>query len=333
VAALDRFQRPLRDLRISITDRCNFRCVYCMPKEVFGRDYEFLPRTDLLTFEEIERLARAFVANGVRKLRITGGEPLVRRNVEGLIELLAAIDDLDLTLTTNGALLAGKAQALKDAGLKRVTVSLDSLDDATFRAMNDVDFPVARVLEGIDAASEVGLPVKVNVVVKRGLNDGDVLALARHFRGTGHTLRFIEYMDVGHTNGWRMDDVVPAAEIVSTIGAAFPVEAVEPAYRGEVARRWRYVDGGGEIGIIASVTQPFCGDCTRARLSADGKLYTCLFAVRGHDLRALVRSGAEDPTLVDAIASVWRVREDRYSELRSAATEPLEKVEMSYIGG
>jgi cyclic pyranopterin phosphate synthase len=323
----------LRDLRISITDRCNFRCVYCMPKEVFGRDYEFLPRTDLLTFEEIERLARAFVANGVRKLRITGGEPLVRRNVEGLIELLAAIDDLDLTLTTNGALLAGKAQALKDAGLKRVTVSLDSLDDATFRAMNDVDFPVARVLEGIDAASEVGLPVKVNVVVKRGLNDGDVLALARHFRGTGHTLRFIEYMDVGHTNGWRMDDVVPAAEIVSTIGAAFPVEAVEPAYRGEVARRWRYVDGGGEIGIIASVTQPFCGDCTRARLSADGKLYTCLFAVRGHDLRALVRSGAEDPTLVDAIASVWRVREDRYSELRSAATEPLEKVEMSYIGG
>jgi cyclic pyranopterin phosphate synthase len=333
VAALDRFQRPLRDLRISITDRCNFRCVYCMPKEVFGRDYEFLPRADLLTFEEIERLARAFVTNGVRKLRITGGEPLVRRNVEGLISLLAGIDDLDLTLTTNGALLAGKAQALKDAGLKRVTVSLDSLDDATFRAMNDVDFPVARVLEGIDAASEVGLPVKVNVVVKRGLNDGDVLGLARHFRGTGHTLRFIEYMDVGHTNGWRMDDVVPAAEIVRSIDAAFPVEAVEPAYRGEVARRWRYVDGAGEIGVIASVTQPFCGDCTRARLSADGKLYTCLFAVRGQDLRALVRSDADDASLVDAIASVWRVREDRYSELRSAATAPLEKVEMSYIGG
>jgi len=333
VAALDRFQRPLRDLRISITDRCNFRCVYCMPKEVFGRDYEFLPRTDLLTFEEIERLARAFVANGVRKLRITGGEPLVRRDVEGLIALLAGIDDLDLTLTTNGAVLAAKAQALKDAGLKRITVSLDSLDDATFRAMNDVDFPVARVLEGIDAASEVGLPVKVNVVVKRGLNDGDVLGLARHFRGTGHTLRFIEYMDVGHTNGWRMDDVVPAAEIVRTIDAEFPVEAIEPAYRGEVARRWRYVDGAGEIGVIASVTQPFCGDCTRARLSADGKLYTCLFAVRGHDLRALVRSDADDTSLVDAIASVWRVREDRYSELRSAATEPLEKVEMSYIGG
>jgi cyclic pyranopterin phosphate synthase len=304
-----------------------------MPKEVFGRDYEFLPRTDLLTFEEIERLARAFVANGVRKLRITGGEPLVRRDVEGLISLLAAIDDLDLTLTTNGALLAGKAQALKDAGLKRVTVSLDSLDDTTFRAMNDVDFPVARVLEGIAAASEVGLPVKVNVVVKRGLNDGDVLDLARHFRGTGHTLRFIEYMDVGHTNGWRMDDVVPAAEIVRTIDSAFPLEAVEPAYRGEVARRWRYVDGVGEVGVIASVTQPFCGDCTRARISADGKLYTCLFAVRGHDLRALVRGDADDASLVDAIASVWRVREDRYSELRSAPTEPLEKVEMSYIGG
>jgi cyclic pyranopterin phosphate synthase len=333
VDVVDRFKRPLRDLRISITDRCNFRCVYCMPKEVFGRDYQFLPRSDLLTFEEIERLARAFVANGVRKLRITGGEPLVRRNVEGLIALLAGIDDLDLTLTTNGALLAGKAQALKDAGLKRVTVSLDSLDDATFRAMNDVDFPVSQVLDGIAAASAVGMPVKVNVVVKRGLNDGDVLDLARYFRGTGHILRFIEFMDVGHTNGWRMDDVVPAAEIVRTIDAVFPVKAVEPAYRGEVARRWRYVDGAGEIGVIASVTQPFCGDCTRARLSADGKLYTCLFAVRGHDLRALVRSDADDARLVQAIASVWRVRTDRYSELRSAATGQLEKVEMSYIGG
>jgi GTP 3',8-cyclase len=330
---VDRFRRPLHDLRISITDRCNFRCVYCMPKEVFGRDYQFLPRTDLLTFEEIERLARAFVANGVRKLRITGGEPLVRRNVEGLIALLAAIDDLDLTLTTNGALLPAKAQALNEAGLKRVTVSLDSLDDATFRAMNDVDFPVSRVLDGIDAAAAAGLPVKVNVVVKRGLNDGDVLDLARHFRGTGHTLRFIEYMDVGHTNGWRMDDVVPAAEIVRTIDAAFPVEAVEPAYRGEVARRWRYLDGAGEIGVIGSVTQPFCGDCTRARISADGRLYTCLFAVRGHDLRALVRSDADDAAVREAIASLWRVRDDRYSELRSAATEPLEKIEMSYIGG
>jgi GTP 3',8-cyclase len=333
VEIVDRFRRPLHDLRISITDRCNFRCVYCMPKEVFGRDYQFLPRTDLLTFEEIERLARAFVVNGVRKLRITGGEPLVRRNVEGLIALLAAIDDLDLTLTTNGALLSAKAQALRDAGLKRVTVSLDSLDDTTFRAMNDVDFPVSRVLDGIDAAAAAGLPVKVNVVVKRGLNEGDVLDLARHFRGTGHTLRFIEYMDVGHTNGWRMDDVVPAAEIVRTIDAAFPVEAVEPAYRGEVARRWRYVDGAGEIGVIGSVTQPFCGDCTRARISADGKLYTCLFAVRGHDLRALVRSDVDDEALIDTLASLWRVRDDRYSELRSAATEPLDKIEMSYIGG
>jgi len=333
VAALDQFQRPLRDLRISITDRCNFRCVYCMPKEVFGRDYEFLPRTDLLTFEEIERLARAFVANGVRKLRITGGEPLVRRDVEGLIALLAGIDDLDLTLTTNGALLAAKAQALKDAGLKRVTVSLDSLDDATFRAMNDVDFPVARVLEGIDAASEVGVPVKVNVVVKRGLNDGDVLGLARHFRGTGHTLRFIEYMDVGHTNGWRMDDVVPAAEIVRTIDAEFPVEAIEPAYRGEVARRWRYVDGAGEIGVVASVTQPFCGGCSRARLSAEGRLYTCLFAARGHDLRAPLRLGASDDELTEQLRALWTRRTDRYSELRTAETASLPKVEMSYIGG
>jgi cyclic pyranopterin phosphate synthase len=331
--ATDRLGRPLRDLRVSITDRCNFRCVYCMPKEVFGRDYQFLPRTDLLSFEEIERLARAFVANGVRKIRITGGEPLVRRNVERLVELLAAIDHLDLTLTTNGALLPGKAQALKDAGLRRITVSLDSLDDATFRAMNDVDFPVARVLEGIDAAAAAGLPVKVNVVVKRGLNDDGVLPLARYFHGSGHTLRFIEYMDVGHTNGWRMDDVVPAAEIVRMIGAELPLEPVEPAYRGEVARRWRYIDDGGELGVIASVTQPFCGDCTRARVSADGKLYTCLFAVRGHDLRALVRSEADDGRIADEIASLWRVREDRYSELRSAATRDPQRVEMSYIGG
>jgi cyclic pyranopterin phosphate synthase len=331
--ATDRLGRPLRDLRVSITDRCNFRCVYCMPKEVFGRDYQFLPRTDLLSFEEIERLARAFVANGVRKIRITGGEPLVRRNVERLVELLAAIDQLDLTLTTNGALLPGKAQALKNAGLRRITVSLDSLDDPTFRAMNDVDFPVARVLEGIDAAAAAGLPVKVNVVVKRGLNDDGVLPLARYFHGSGHALRFIEYMDVGHTNGWRMDDVVPAAEIVRMIDAELPLEPVEPAYRGEVARRWRYVDGGGEIGVIASVTQPFCGDCTRARISADGKLYTCLFAVRGDDLRALVRSEADDARIADAIASLWRVREDRYSELRSAATRDPQRVEMSYIGG
>jgi len=329
----DRFGRPLRDLRISITDRCNFRCVYCMPKEVFGRDYQFLPRADLLTFEEIERLARAFVANGVEKIRITGGEPLVRRDVESLIARLAEIDALDLTLTTNGALLAAKAEALRKAGLRRVTVSLDSLDDDAFRAMNDVDFPVQRVLDGIDAAAGAGLPVKVNVVLKRGVNDDGILDLARYFRGTGHVLRFIEYMDVGHTNGWRMDDVVPAAEVVSTIDARFPLEPVEPAYRGEVARRWRYVDGAGEIGVIASVTQPFCGDCTRARLSAEGKLYTCLFAVRGHDLRAVVRDGASDDELESAIGAVWSRRTDRYSELRTDATAALPKIEMSYIGG
>ena len=304
-----------------------------MPKDVFGRDYEFLPRAQLLTFEEIERLARAFVANGVRKIRITGGEPLVRREVERLVELLAAIDDLDLTLTTNGALLADKAQALAEAGLTRITVSLDSLDDATFRAMNDMDFPVERVLDGIDAAAAAGLPVKVNAVVKRGLNDDGILELARYFRGTPHVLRFIEYMDVGHTNGWRMDDVVPAAEIVDTVAAGFPLEPIEPAYLGEVARRWRYADGAGEVGVIASVTQPFCGDCTRARLSADGQLYTCLFAVRGRDLRALVRSDADDEALVEAIADVWNARTDRYSELRSAKTGDLPKIEMSYIGG
>jgi len=329
----DRLGRPLRDLRISITDRCNFRCVYCMPKEVFGRDYEFLPRSDLLSFEEITRLARAFAENGVEKIRITGGEPLVRRDVERLVERLAAIHGLDLTLTTNGALLAAKAVALRDAGLRRVTVSLDSLDDATFRAMNDVDFPVARVLEGIEAAAAAGLPVKVNVVLKRGLNDGGILELARYFRGSGHVLRFIEYMDVGHTNGWRMDDVVPAAEVMRTIDAEFPLEAVAPSYRGEVARRWRYADGAGEIGVIASVTEPFCGDCTRARLSADGKLYTCLFAVRGHDLRAVVRRDATDADLREAISAVWSRRTDRYSELRTAATVALPKVEMSYIGG
>ncbi len=329
----DRLGRPLRDLRISITDRCNFRCVYCMPKEVFGRDYEFLPRSDLLSFEEITRLARAFAANGVEKIRITGGEPLVRRDVERLVDRLAAIEGLDLTLTTNGSLLAAKAGALHDAGLRRVTVSLDSLDDATFRAMNDVDFPVTRVLEGIEAAAAAGLPVKVNVVLKRGVNDDGIVELARYFRGTGHVLRFIEYMDVGHTNGWRMDDVVPAAEVVRTIGAEFPLEPVEPAYRGEVARRWRYADGAGEIGAIASVTEPFCGDCTRARLSADGKLYTCLFAVRGHDLRALVRSNATDLDLREAISAVWSRRTDRYSELRTAETVALPKVEMSYIGG
>jgi GTP 3',8-cyclase len=329
----DTFGRPLRDLRISVTDRCNFRCVYCMPKEVFGRDYEFLGRSELLTFEELERIARVFVAGGVEKIRITGGEPLVRRDLPVLIEKLAALGVPDLTLTTNGSLLARLADSLARAGLTRVTVSLDSLDDDVFRAMNDVDFPVSRVLEGIDAAAAAGLPVKVNVVVKRGLNDGSILELARHFKAVGHTLRFIEYMDVGHTNGWRLDDVVSAAEIVAAIDAELPIEPVDPSYRGEVAQRYRYRDGAGEIGVIASVTQPFCGDCTRARLSADGRLYTCLFAVRGHDLRGLLRGGASDGELAEAIAGVWSHRDDRYSELRTAETADLPKVEMSFIGG
>jgi GTP 3',8-cyclase len=330
----DTLGRPLHDLRISVTDRCNFRCVYCMPKEVFGRDYRFLDRRELLTFEEIERLARSFVRRGVRKIRLTGGEPLLRRDLERLVEKLAAIDALDLTLTTNGSLLAQKARALADAGLTRVTVSLDSLDDETFRRMNDVDFPVDRVLEGIDAAAAVGLgPVKVNVVVKRGVNEEDVLPLAHHFKGTGHVVRFIEYMDVGHSNGWRLDDVVSAGEMLRAVDAELPLEPVEPAYRGEVARRYRYADGSGEVGFIASVTQPFCRDCTRARLSAEGRLYTCLFAVRGHDLRAFLRRGVSDEQLDEEIARVWRGRTDRYSELRSAETADLAKIEMSYIGG
>jgi cyclic pyranopterin phosphate synthase len=331
---VDTMGRRLRDLRVSVTDRCNFRCVYCMPKEVFGREHAFLPRVELLTFEEIERLARVFADLGVEKIRVTGGEPLVRRDLEVLVGKLAGVPGLDLALTTNGALLARKAQALRDAGLRRITVSLDSLDDEVFRAMNDVDVPVERVLAGIDAALAAGLePVKVNVVVKRGLNEDGIVPLAKAFRGTGVVLRFIEYMDVGHTNGWRLDDVVPAAEIVATIAGAFPLEPVAASYRGEVANRYRYADGAGEIGVIASVTQPFCGDCTRARLSADGKLYTCLFAVRGHDLRALLRGGASDADLAETVAGVWRARKDRYSELRSAATPDPARVEMSYIGG
>jgi cyclic pyranopterin phosphate synthase len=328
----DTFGRPLRDLRISVTDRCNFRCVYCMPKEVYGRDHRFLERRELLSFEEIARVAQIFVASGVEKIRITGGEPLVRRDLERLIAQLAPLG-ADLTLTTNGSLLPQKAQLLADAGLRRITVSLDSLDDKVFRALNDVDFPVQRVLEGIEAAAAAGLPVKVNAVIKRGENDHQIVALAAFFREHGHTLRFIEYMDVGHTNGWRLDDVVPAAEIVARLDEAFGLEPVEPAYRGEVARRWRYRDGSGEVGVIASVTQPFCGDCTRARLSAEGKLFTCLFAVRGHDLRALIRSGASDEELETALQGVWSARGDRYSELRSAATSDLPRVEMSYIGG
>jgi GTP 3',8-cyclase len=326
--------RALRDLRISVTDRCNFRCVYCMPKDAFGRDYPFLPHAELLTFEEIARLARAFKAHGIEKIRLTGGEPLLRRNVERLVELLAGIGGLELTLTTNGSLLARKARALKDAGLDRVTVSLDSLDDATFRAMNDVDFPVARVLEGIDAASAAGLaPVKINMVVKRGMNDAEILPMARHFRGSGHVLRFIEFMDVGATNGWRMDDVVPAAEVIRRIDAEHPLASLGANYAGEVALRWQYRDGGGEIGVIASVTQAFCRDCTRARLSTEGKLYTCLFANEGYDFKSLLRGGASDAQVAAAIAAVWGQRADRYSEIRTDATAAAPKIEMSYIGG
>jgi cyclic pyranopterin phosphate synthase len=335
LVVVDTLGRPMRDLRISVTDRCNFRCVYCMPKEVFGIDHPFLPRAEILDFEEIERIVRAAVGLGVRKVRLTGGEPLVRRGLETLIEMLAAIDGIeDLTLTTNASLLAAKAPLLADAGLERVTVSLDALDDETFMRMNDVGFPVARVLDGIEAARSVGLgPIKVNAVIRRGLNEHAVLDLAEHFRGTDTTVRFIEYMDVGHTNGWRLDDVVPAAEIVARIGARWPLEPVEAAYRGEVASRWRYRDGAGEIGVITSVTQPFCGDCTRARLSADGQLYTCLFATAGHDLRAVVRSGASDAALADALRAIWTGRDDRYSELRTLETVDLPKVEMSFIGG
>jgi GTP 3',8-cyclase len=330
---LDRLQRPLRDLRISVTDRCNFRCTYCMPKEVYGSSYRFLPRSELLTFEEIERLARLFAAEGVKKVRLTGGEPLLRRDVEKLVAMLAGIPGLDLTMTTNGALLPRKASALAAADLSRITVSLDSLDDAVFRTLNDVDFPVDRVLTGIEAAAAAGLPVKVNMVVKRGVNEDSIVPMARFFHGSGHTLRFIEYMDVGHTNGWRLDDVVPAREIVESIDAEMPLEPVGQNYPGEVARRYRYRDGSGEIGVIASVTEPFCGACTRARLSAEGRLFTCLFATEGFDVRALLRDGAADADLADALSRVWRTRADRYSEIRSAETLDLPKVEMSYIGG
>jgi cyclic pyranopterin phosphate synthase len=330
----DRLGRPLRDLRISVTDRCNFRCVYCMPKEVFGSDYQFLERKEILTFEEIARVAGIFRGLGAEKVRLTGGEPLVRRNLEQLIGQLARIPGLDLTLTTNGSLLERKAEALKKAGLKRITVSLDALDDPTFKRMNDVDFPVAKVLAGIEAAATAGLtPVKVNMVVKRGENESGILPMARHFRGTGHILRFIEYMDVGHTNGWRMDDVVTAREIVAMISREMPLEPADPNYKGEVAERWRYKDGSGEIGVIASVTQAFCRDCTRIRLSTEGKLYTCLFATTGHDLRGLLRGGATNSEIRDAVAAIWTKRTDRYSEIRTSQTAKLEKIEMSYIGG
>ncbi|HXD11686.1 MAG TPA: GTP 3',8-cyclase MoaA [Anaerolineales bacterium] len=330
----DTLNRPLRDLRISVTDRCNFRCVYCMPKEIFGPDYQYLSRDQVLTFEEITRLAHIFVGHGVRKIRLTGGEPLVRKDLHRLVKMLADIPNLDLTLTTNGALLPRQARALKDAGLKRVTVSLDSLDNEIFKTMNDVDFPVEKVLEGMEAAAAVGLePIKVNMVVKRGLNESSILPMARYFREKGYILRFIEYMDVGHSNGWRMDDVVPAREIVKIIDAEMPLEPVDPNYRGEVAERWRYKDGSGEIGVVASVTQAFCSTCNRARLSAEGKLYTCLFGIKGHDFKSLIRSGATDSEISDMLTRVWGKRTDRYSELRSENTIALPKVEMSHIGG
>ena len=353
----DSLGRPLHDLRISVTDRCNFRCSYCMPKEVFDKDYPYLPHSDLLTFEEITRIARQFVAHGVRKIRLTGGEPLLRKNIEILVAQLAALltgegQPLDLTLTTNGSLLARKAQALKAAGLQRVTVSLDGLDDTVFRAMNDVDFPVTQVLQGIEAAQRAGLgPIKVNMVVKRGTNDHEILPMARHFRGTGIVLRFIEYMDVGATNGWRMNEVLPSAEVVGRIAAELPLVRLAAAAPGETAQRWGYADehgrhdpAAGEFGVISSVTQAFCGDCNRARLSTEGRLYLCLFATQGHDLRSLVRginadsaTAASDERLASAIGHIWQGRTDRYSELRSTMAPDLagsgRRVEMSYIGG
>jgi cyclic pyranopterin phosphate synthase len=336
---LDRLGRRLHDLRISVTDRCNFRCTYCMPREIYGRDFAFLPRSEVLSFEEIERLARIFVAEGVEKLRVTGGEPLVRRDLPDLIAMLAALrradgGPLDLTLTTNGSALRPLAGLLRDAGLGRITVSLDSLDDATFRAMNGIDYPVARVLDGIAAATESGFgPLKINMVVRRGINETSILPMARWARREGHILRFIEYMDVGHSNGWRLDEVVPASEIVGLIHAELGLEPLPPNYAGEVADRWRYRDGDGEVGVIASVSQPFCSSCTRARLSAEGKLYTCLFALDGTDLRGPLRDGAADAELTDAIRAVWRVRADRYSELRSEATANRPRIEMFAIGG
>jgi cyclic pyranopterin phosphate synthase len=333
-AATDTLGRHLRDLRISVTDRCNFRCIYCMPRDVFGPDYPFLARSELLTFEEIARLARVFKSRGIKKIRLTGGEPLLRKNLERLIEMLAPIPGLDLTLTTNGSLLGKKARALKAAGLKRVTVSLDSTDERVFRMMNDADFPVSEVLAGIDAAAAADLgPIKINMVVKRGANEDSIVPMARHFKGSGHIVRFIEFMDVGATNGWRMGDVVSSAEVIRLIDATMPLEQIEPNYTGEVAERWRYRDGSGEIGVISSVTQAFCRTCTRARLSTEGMLYTCLFATAGYDLRGMLRAGSSDEEISGAIARIWQARSDRYSEIRTAETAKLHKIEMSYIGG
>ncbi len=342
----DRLGRPLHDLRISVTDRCNFRCSYCMPREVFDKNYRFLPHDSLLSFEEITRTARLFVAHGVKKIRLTGGEPLLRKNLEILVRMLSELrtvdgEPLDLTLTTNASVLARKAQALKDAGLQRVTISLDALDDAIFRRMNDADFPVSSVLDGIAAAQAVGLgPIKVNMVVKRGTNDHEILPMARHFRGSGVVLRFIEYMDVGASNGWRMDEVLPSAEVLARIQAEYPLRQLDPSQTGETAARWAYADGGGEIGLISSVTQAFCSDCNRARLSTEGKLFLCLFANRGHDLRALLRGDYSDQQIASAIGLIWNERDDRYSELRSASggagnseAGAGKRVEMHYIGG
>jgi len=332
---IDALGRPLRDLRVSVTDRCNFRCTYCMPRDSYGRDHAFLPREEILTFEEIERLVGIFADLGVEKVRITGGEPLLRHDLPSLVEMISGVEGIgDIALTTNGSILARHAPALAAAGLDRITVSLDAVDDALFRLAADVDFPVARVLEGIDAANEAGLtPIKINTVVRRGLNEGSILDVARAFRGTGHIVRFIEYMDVGSSNGWQMTDVITAGEILEAIGAEWPLEPVEANYPGEVVNRWRYRDGGGEVGVISSVSQPFCGECTRLRLSADGSIYTCLFGVDGTDLRGPLRDGVTDAEITELITSVWESRTDRYSEDRTGVSIGLPKVEMSYIGG
>ena len=331
---LDTRKRPLRDLRISVTDRCNFRCTYCMPKSVYDRNFKFLERTQLLSFDEINRLVGIFKHHGVEKIRITGGEPLLRKELEKLLAMIATDHNLDLTLTTNATLLKQKAQLLKDSGLKRITVSLDSLNDATFKMMNDMNVSVSKVLEGIEEADKVGFsPIKVNMVVKGGTNEQDVVAMAKHFKGSGHIVRFIEFMDVGSTNGWDMERVVASKTLAAQINEVFPIEPIEANYEGEVAERWRYLDGSGEIGFISSVTQAFCRSCTRARLSAEGSIYTCLFATEGTDLRMLLRTGATDEQISNLISQTWSKRSDNYSEVRTAETSSLRKIEMSYIGG
>jgi cyclic pyranopterin phosphate synthase len=333
-AVTDKRKRHLRDLRISVTDRCNFRCTYCMPKSVYDRNFKFLERAQLLSFDEINRLVGIFKDHGVEKVRITGGEPLLRKQLEKLLEMISVSHKLDLTLTTNATLLKQKASTLLDAGLNRITVSLDSLDDHTFQIMNDMKVPVSKVLEGIEEADRVGFkPIKINMVVKQGVNDQHVVEMAKYFKGTGHIVRFIEFMDVGSTNGWQMSHVVPSKQLVSQINEVFPIEPVEPNYIGEVAERWKYLDGSGEIGFISSVTQAFCASCTRARLSAEGSIYTCLFATEGTDLRILLRTGASDETISKAIENLWQARADNYSEIRTAETASLRKIEMSYIGG